>query len=256
VVGGRVEATADEVSERREVVRLVTVGVELECPLGVFRRLGKVALVPQRNPEAEVGGGRLRADGQGHPVAPDRGGVAAGLQRLGQPERGPEVVRVHRLDPPQEADRVPSPGGALSGESHLQRHGFGLARRGADQFVGGGVVRPDGRGALGPERATPTRGPSPPAGRLRAPTAGGPRPRTPTGRRVPPRSHGGSASPGCGPGVRHPLDPHQVEGLPLVRRQIADRFEHPETGRGQAGGAACRGGHPVLAQLNGVRLSI
>ena len=59
-----------------------------------------------------------------------------------------------------------------------------------------------------------------------------------------------------GLGLRQPLDPHQVERLPLVLRQAVDRLEHAAAVRGEAGVAAGRRRHQPLAQLHGGGLLI
>ena len=56
--------------------------------------------------------------------------------------------------------------------------------------------------------------------------------------------------------LRHSLDAHQVEDLPLVLRQLVDRAEHAKAVRSEAGGAAGGRGHEPLAQLHGGGLII
>jgi hypothetical protein len=56
--------------------------------------------------------------------------------------------------------------------------------------------------------------------------------------------------------LRHPVDPHQVEDVPLVLRQLADRPEHAVAARTEPGDAAGRRGPEALAQFHGGRLTI
>ena len=59
-----------------------------------------------------------------------------------------------------------------------------------------------------------------------------------------------------GLGLRQPLDPHQVERLPLSLRQVGDRGEHAAGARREPGVAAGRGGHQPVSKLHGGRLLI
>jgi hypothetical protein len=56
--------------------------------------------------------------------------------------------------------------------------------------------------------------------------------------------------------LRHPVDPHQVEDVPLVLRQLADRLEYAVAVRAEPGAAAGRRGHEALAQFHSGRLTI
>jgi hypothetical protein len=56
--------------------------------------------------------------------------------------------------------------------------------------------------------------------------------------------------------LRHPVDPHQVEDVPLVLRQLADRLEHAVAARAEPGDAAGRRGHEARAQFHSGWLTI
>jgi hypothetical protein len=51
-------------------------------------------------------------------------------------------------------------------------------------------------------------------------------------------------------GLRQPLDPHQVERLPLILRQAVDRREHAEAIGAQARGTAQWGGQVPVGELH------
>jgi hypothetical protein len=56
--------------------------------------------------------------------------------------------------------------------------------------------------------------------------------------------------------LRHPLGPYQVERLALSLRQAINGRQNTAAVRGEAGIAARRGGHRLVAQLQGFRLFI
>src|SRR5262249_21872946 len=99
-------------------------------------------------------------------------------------------------------------------------------------------TRPD-RPWPGTARPARTPGSPPRAGRSAAPAAVQP----PLHRLLRDAEHVGGLR------LRHPVDPHEVEALSLVLRQLVDRREHAAAVRGETEGAVGRRRHQPLAQL-------
>ena len=119
------------------------VGVDLEGLLVVI--VGLVPIAPGERDEAEVvvDGGRVPPEFQRPPVGGDRGlGVRALLQRPGQGQGGPEVVRMRLLHSRQEGDPVAAE--VLQPLPQRDQDGRGLPchRRGPGQCGQGGAVVP------------------------------------------------------------------------------------------------------------------